>query len=178
MRDASLFVAVTTAVLGCGSVQRPAELRGRPADPVAVRFSSPRPAELWSDSRICRGPCERTLAVADTTYEVRVPELPDSPRFELPATDREVLVQVHPSHVELVGAGATLGAIGGGTIVAGGGAALLDVVGRDDFQGAMAPGLIAAASGGALLAGGIVCAALSGTSVTLKELAEAGLVRF
>lgn len=178
MRDASVLVALAAAVLGCGSVQRPAELRGKPAGQVRVRVSSPRPAELWSDEKICVAPCERTLEVAGRAYEVRVPELPDSPSFEIPATDREILVQAHPSRVALVGAGATLGVLGGGTILAGGGAALLDVAGREDFQGALSPGLIAAASGGALLAGGIVCAALSGTSVTLKELAEAGLVRF
>jgi hypothetical protein len=164
---------------GCGSIQRPQALRGRPTEYVEVRVSSPRPAELWSNEKICRAPCERTLPVGGATYEVRVPELPDSPSFEIPATDREVLVQVHPSHLELVGAGATLGAIGGGTLIAGAGAAALDLAGREDFQGALGPGLIAAASGAAILAGGIVCAALSGTSVTIKEIAETGgAIRF
>jgi len=63
-------------------------------------------------------------------------------------------------------------------MVAGGGAAVLDLVGREDFQGALTPGLITALSGAAVLAGGIVCAALGGTRVTVKELASAPMVRF
>jgi hypothetical protein len=163
---------------GCGSVKSPEPVLGAPAETVAVRVSSPSPVELWSDERVCRSPCNRTIDVRNKEFEVRVPEMPDSPRFEIPETDREVIVQVRPAHYELIGAGATLGVLGGGAMIAGGGAALLDVAGREDFQGALGPGLITAAIGGALLAGGIVCAALSGTSVTMKELATLGPVRF
>jgi hypothetical protein len=178
-----LLLGVTTVLLaacsaGCGSVEKPAALRGSPTASVDVRVSSPRPVELWSDERVCRSPCEKRVEVQGKTFEVRVPELPDSPTFELPETDRDLLVQVHPSRHELVGAGATLGVLGGGATIAGGGAAVLDLAGNDDFQGALGAGLITAASGLAVVAGGIVCAALSGTSVTLKELAEAGTFRF
>jgi hypothetical protein len=172
----SLLAVCFTA--GCGSVKSPEPVLGAPTDTVAVRVSSPSPVELWSDERVCRSPCTRNLDVRNKTFEVRVPELPDSPSFEIPETDRDVIVQVHPSRYELIGAGATLGVLGGGAMIAGGGAALLDVAGREDFQGALGPGLITAAIGGALLAGGIVCAALSGTSVTMKELATLGSVRF
>ncbi|NUO49681.1 MAG: hypothetical protein HOV80_12560 [Polyangiaceae bacterium] len=163
---------------GCGSVTSPDPVLGAPAETVAVRVSSPTPVELWSDERVCRSPCARTIDVRNKEFQVRVPELPDSPKFEIPQTDRDVIVQVHPSHYELIGAGATLGVLGGGAIITGGGAALLDVAGRDDFQGALGPGLITAAAGGALLAGGIVCAVLSGTSVTMRELATLGSFRF
>lgn len=172
------WLVLATTLVGCGSVQRPAELRGRPTDRLVVRVSSPRPAELWAEEKVCNTPCERSLPADATRYELRVPELPDSPSFELPSTDRELLIQARPSHLELVGAGATLGVIGAGTLITGAGAAALDAAGREDFQGALGPGLIAAASGGAILAGGIVCAVLSGTSVTIKEIAEIGKVRF
>jgi hypothetical protein len=175
----STILAGTLACgLACGSVQKPEQVRGKPRDPVDVRLSSPQPVELWSDAAICRSPCERTLAVEGKEFEVRVPELPDPPRFELPRTDREVLVQVHPPPHELIGAGATLGVLGGGAMIAGGGAAILDIVGREDFQGALTPGLITVASGAAVLAGGIVCAALGGTRVTVKELAGATRIQF
>jgi hypothetical protein len=182
----TFFAGAIVCGLACGSVQKPAEMRGQPLDPVDVRVSSPKPVELWSDAAtagageavICRSPCERTLSVDGRDFEVRVPELPDPPRFELPRTDREVLVQVHPAPYELIGAGATLGVLGGGAMIGGGGAAVLDLVGREDFQGALTPGLITVASGAAVLAGGIVCAVLGGTRVTVKELAAAPALRF
>lgn len=176
-RSLGCLLALSFAT-GCGSVKSPDPVLGTPAAVVTVRVSSPSPVELWSDERVCRSPCTRAIDVRNRTFEVRVPELPDSPRFEIPETDRDVIVQVRPSHYELIGAGATLGVLGGGATIAGGGAALLDVAGREDFQGALGPGLITAAAGGALLAGGIVCAVLSGTSVTMKELATLGSFRF
>lgn len=176
-RSLGCLLALSFAA-GCGSVRSPDPVLGAPSGSVRVRLSSPSPVELWTEERVCRSPCTRTIDVRNKTFEVRVPELPDSPKFEIPETDRDVVVQVHPPRYELIGAGATLGVLGGGAVIAGGGAALLDAAGREDFRGALGPGLITAAAGGAVLAGGIVCAVLGGTSVTMKELATLGTFRF
>ncbi len=171
-------MAGALASAGCGAVSGPDQVRGAIAPTSTVRFTSPEAAELWAEERVCRSPCERQLDVRGKTFEVRVPERPDPPTFALPPSDRTLVVQVHPSSPALVGAGATLGVVGGGALLVGGGVALLDVSGREDFAGTAPSGLITAAIGGAVLAGGIVCAALSGTRVTLKELAGSTAVRF
>jgi hypothetical protein len=178
------LLAAAPFAAGCGAVRTAEPIRGpRTEEPVRVRVQSPRPVELWSagtddSARVCKSPCDERVPVEGRQFEVRVAELPDSPRFVIPPTTRGALVRVQPSRQALVGAGATLGTLGGAGMVVGGVIALADVAGNENFARAAAGGLITVAVGSAVLAGGIVCAALGGTEVDIVELADAGRVRF
>lgn len=170
--------------LACGSVHTAGAPRGPVASSqVVVKVEAPRGVSLWhadpgAERIVCAAPCSEQVDVGGR-YEARVADLPDSPTFEIPASQRGAIVRVEPGPPVLPGLGVVTGTVGAAAMVIGGAFALGDLLGDEDLAGAALPGGIVVAAGGAVLAAGIVLAALSGTHVDVREaLRQPGTVRF
>lgn len=164
--------AAWLTLTGCGSVSMPQALKGPRAETVPARIDGPPGVRLWQRdepaAEVCALPCSTTLQPG-RSYEARVVDLPDSPAFSVPSTARGVNVRVQVGPKVLPGLGVVTSTVGAAVMVVGGAIVLGDVVGDEDFAGAAPAGGITVAIGSAVLAAGIVLAALSGTHVIIEE---------
>lgn len=170
-----LGAAACTALVGCSSVGPPPAVKAPVADGASIKVevqTAGTGIELWSvdaAQKICTAPCTADLVAGDAHYEARVVDLPDSPPFRVPKSERAV-VEVRPAAKVLPGLGAVTGTVGAAAMIIGGAFALGDALGDNpDLDGAALPGGLTAAAGGAVLAAGIVMVILSGTRVELHE---------
>ncbi len=104
-------------------------------------------------------------------------DMPDSPEMTLP-TSRKLVMKVEPAPRVLLGLGIVTGTAGSMGMLIGGVLIGMDQAGNRDLDGATLPGGITIAGGSAVLAAGIVLAALSGTRVEVVEVADAALGGF
>jgi len=172
----NLVIALLASfAIGCGAVSKPVRTATARADgAVHVRVEGPNSVELWqadgSAKRVCAAPCERDVQAKGARFEARVIDLPDSPTFDLPPSPKGLVLKVEPAPRVLLGLGAVTGTVGGAVMIIGGAIALGDALGgNSDLEGAALGGGITAAIGSAVLAAGIVLAALSGTRVNIRE---------
>lgn len=169
------------ALVGCGGVSMPKTLKGPPSDAVPVRIEGPPRSELWDiaevPAEVCGLPCSTTL-IPGRDYEARIADLPDSPAFEVPRTSRGVNVRVEAGPRVLPGLGVVTSTVGAAVMVVGGAIVLGDVLGDEDFAGAALGGGVTVAIGSAVLAAGIVLAALSGTHVIVQESRKGPVLAF
>ncbi|NUP09610.1 MAG: hypothetical protein HOW73_26490 [Polyangiaceae bacterium] len=201
MRRASCFraavlLAFAAGWTACGSVRGPVALKGPAASgAVSVAVDAPKGVELWREEAssapgepslpvpVCAAPCAAEVLPGGARFQARVIDMPDSPPFDIPKTSRGAIVRVEPAPPVLPGLGAVTGTVGAAAMVIGGvfvaGDAfeddgLEDIEGDEgDFNDTALPGGIMIVAGGAVLAAGIVLAALSGTHVQIKEATRA-----
>lgn len=166
------LLGLLLVTIGCGGVSMPKTLKGPASDAVPVRIEGPPRSELWDvqevPAEVCGLPCSTTL-IPGRSYETRISDLPDSPTFGVPRTSRGVNVRVETGPKVLPGLGVVTSTVGAAVMVVGGAIVLGDVLGDEDFAGAALGGGITVAIGSAVLAAGIVLAALSGTHVIVQE---------
>jgi len=179
------LVALTT-LIGCGSASVPSEIK-HPSrtGAAALKMEAPAGVELWRvdgdrEAVVCVAPCSAEVSPKGQRFEARVREMPDSPSIVLPPSDR-LVVKVETAPRVLLGLGVVTGTAGTMGMLVGGLLIGLDQSGNRDLAATTLSGGIILAAGSAVLAAGIVLAALSGTHVEVTELGEAlelGAIRF
>ena len=177
MRLSTTLAMVAFASTGCGSIEQqivgPIRPRGIPE--VRLRVEAPQGVELrrrdeQGESLVCTGACDVTTSLgAGVFYHAAVLDLPDSPSFRLPESERPLVVVVRTAPRIYPGLGAVLSTLGGAAVVLGGLTVGGAEGGRQGFENAGIPGLATMAVGAAVLAGGLVFAGLSGTHVTVSD---------
>jgi hypothetical protein len=161
---------VLTLALGCGSVESRVSVPASPAPRVHVAAVADRPAALVdaADREVCATPCTVDVDPRSGPFVARIPEMPDSPPFELPPVESLQVTIVGGAPV-LPGLAAVVGTVGGVGMAIGLTVLFADVGGVRDLDGLALPAGLVTAGASVVLSAGFVLWALSGTHVTLDE---------
>jgi hypothetical protein len=120
------------------------------------------------DREVCATPCALEVDPRRGPFVARIPEMPDSPPFELPAVESLQVTIVGGAPV-LPGLAAVVGTVGGVGMAIGLTVLFADLGGVRDLDGLALPAGLVTAGASVVLSAGFVLWALSGTHVTLDE---------